>query len=329
MLTSATLAASRRLRLPGGPPRAVGRRLTGDGAGNLPVAVRLPEPVRLRHPDRHSRSARGRGGPRVGDRSPRSSTSPTRPTAACSRSSPATRRSSAPRARCGRPIGGRWPLLVQGEASRDQLLRRFREAGNAILLGTDSFWEGVDVPGRALRALVLCKLPFKVPSRAAHVGAARAPGGAGRGRVHGLPAAARGAQAQAGVRPADPQPARRRAWWCCSTAGSPPSAMDRWCWAACRARSGSSRPGRRCGPSAKTSLPVTASGPRYDSGRATVEDRLHRPQLCRAREGAGQRGAEGAADLPQAAEFAPRRREARSSCRRSRRRSSSRARSAS
>ena len=61
-------------------------------------------------------------------------------------------------------IGGRWPLLVQGEASRDLLLRRFREAGNAILLGTDSFWEGVDVPGRALRALVLCKLPFKVPS---------------------------------------------------------------------------------------------------------------------------------------------------------------------
>jgi ATP-dependent DNA helicase DinG len=61
-------------------------------------------------------------------------------------------------------IGGRWPLLVQGEASRDQLLRRFRESGNAILLGTDSFWEGVDVPGRALRALVLSKLPFKVPS---------------------------------------------------------------------------------------------------------------------------------------------------------------------
>jgi ATP-dependent DNA helicase DinG len=44
------------------------------------------------------------------------------------------------------------------------LLRRFREAGNAILLGTDTFWEGVDVPGRALRALMLTKLPFKVPS---------------------------------------------------------------------------------------------------------------------------------------------------------------------
>ncbi|HEU5169623.1 MAG TPA: helicase C-terminal domain-containing protein [Gemmatimonadales bacterium] len=61
-------------------------------------------------------------------------------------------------------LGARWPLLVQGEAARDLLLRRFREAGNAILLGTDSFWEGVDVPGRALRALVLHKLPFKVPS---------------------------------------------------------------------------------------------------------------------------------------------------------------------
>ena len=61
-------------------------------------------------------------------------------------------------------VGTRWPLLVQGEAPRDQLLRRFRESGSAVLLGTDSFWEGVDVPGRALRALILAKLPFKVPS---------------------------------------------------------------------------------------------------------------------------------------------------------------------
>src|SRR5437762_1278959 len=61
-------------------------------------------------------------------------------------------------------VGPRWPLLVQGEGQRDHLLRRFREAGSAILLGTDSFWEGVDVPGRALRVLILAKLPFKVPS---------------------------------------------------------------------------------------------------------------------------------------------------------------------
>lgn len=61
-------------------------------------------------------------------------------------------------------LGNRWPILVQGESPRDNLLRRFREAENAILLGTDSFWEGVDVPGRALRTLILNKLPFKVPS---------------------------------------------------------------------------------------------------------------------------------------------------------------------
>jgi ATP-dependent DNA helicase DinG len=61
-------------------------------------------------------------------------------------------------------LGHRWPLIVQGEGPRDGLLRRFRECGNAILLGTDSFWEGVDVPGRALRVLVLTKLPFKVPN---------------------------------------------------------------------------------------------------------------------------------------------------------------------
>jgi ATP-dependent DNA helicase DinG len=61
-------------------------------------------------------------------------------------------------------VGARWPLLVQGEGPRDLLLRRFRDLGTAILLGTDSFWEGVDVPGRSLRGLVLAKLPFKVPS---------------------------------------------------------------------------------------------------------------------------------------------------------------------
>ncbi|MEO8480498.1 MAG: ATP-dependent DNA helicase, partial [Gemmatimonadota bacterium] len=61
-------------------------------------------------------------------------------------------------------LGDRFPLLLQGDGQRDQLIRRFRESGNAILFGTDSFWEGVDVPGRALRGLILAKLPFKVPS---------------------------------------------------------------------------------------------------------------------------------------------------------------------
>ncbi len=74
----------------------------------------------------------------------------------------------------------RWPLLVQGEAPRDRLLARFRESGSAILLGTDSFWEGVDVPGFALRALVLAKLPFRVPTEpltAARLEAVEAQGG--------------------------------------------------------------------------------------------------------------------------------------------------------
>jgi ATP-dependent DNA helicase DinG len=56
-------------------------------------------------------------------------------------------------------------LLVQGQnASRDQLLRRFREEPKSILLGTDSFWEGIDVVGEALELLLVAKLPFEVPS---------------------------------------------------------------------------------------------------------------------------------------------------------------------
>lgn len=56
------------------------------------------------------------------------------------------------------------PVFVHGDDSRDNLLRRFRESERGILLGTASFWEGVDVPGRALRGLIIAKLPFRVPS---------------------------------------------------------------------------------------------------------------------------------------------------------------------
>jgi ATP-dependent DNA helicase DinG len=54
-------------------------------------------------------------------------------------------------------------LLVQGEGPREQLLREFREDGSAVLLGTTSFWEGVDVKGSALRLVVIEKLPFASP----------------------------------------------------------------------------------------------------------------------------------------------------------------------
>ena len=55
------------------------------------------------------------------------------------------------------------PLLVQGEAPRERLLREFREHGDAVLLGTASFWEGVDVKGDALTLVVIDKLPFAPP----------------------------------------------------------------------------------------------------------------------------------------------------------------------
>jgi ATP-dependent DNA helicase DinG len=58
----------------------------------------------------------------------------------------------------------RWPLFVQGEDTPARLLERFVESGSGILLGTASFWEGVDVPGRALRGLIIQRLPFKVPT---------------------------------------------------------------------------------------------------------------------------------------------------------------------
>jgi len=61
---------------------------------------------------------------------------------------------------------GEFPLLVQGEAPREQLLRAFRESGNAVLLGTASFWEGVDVKGDALRLVIIEKLPFASPDDA-------------------------------------------------------------------------------------------------------------------------------------------------------------------
>jgi ATP-dependent DNA helicase DinG len=54
-------------------------------------------------------------------------------------------------------------LLVQGEGSRERLLREFRDDGSAVLLGTTSFWEGVDVKGSALRLVVIEKLPFASP----------------------------------------------------------------------------------------------------------------------------------------------------------------------
>ncbi len=56
-----------------------------------------------------------------------------------------------------------FPLLLQGEGSRSDLLERFRRTGNAVLVGSQSFWEGIDVRGRALSLVVIDKLPFAPP----------------------------------------------------------------------------------------------------------------------------------------------------------------------
>ncbi len=59
--------------------------------------------------------------------------------------------------------GWDYPLLVQGEGSRTELLQRFRSLGNAVLVGSQSFWEGVDVRGDALSVVMIDKLPFAPP----------------------------------------------------------------------------------------------------------------------------------------------------------------------
>jgi len=59
--------------------------------------------------------------------------------------------------------GMEYPLLMQGESTRTELLERFRHHGNAVLVGSQSFWEGVDVRGEALSVVIIDKLPFAPP----------------------------------------------------------------------------------------------------------------------------------------------------------------------
>ncbi len=56
-----------------------------------------------------------------------------------------------------------YPVLSQNDAPKSELLRRFRELGNAVLIGSQSFWEGVDVQGDALSLVMIDKLPFAPP----------------------------------------------------------------------------------------------------------------------------------------------------------------------
>lgn len=71
--------------------------------------------------------------------------------------------------KCAKALEGqlrkhRFPLFKQGTTSRKEILDQFKSTDYSVLFGTDSFWEGVDVAGEALRCVVLVKLPFRVPS---------------------------------------------------------------------------------------------------------------------------------------------------------------------
>jgi ATP-dependent DNA helicase DinG len=61
-----------------------------------------------------------------------------------------------------------YDVLVQGEAPRERLLRRFREEVDSVLIATSTFWQGVDVPGQSLSLLVIDKLPFSAPGDPLH-----------------------------------------------------------------------------------------------------------------------------------------------------------------
>jgi len=63
-----------------------------------------------------------------------------------------------------RPLLPQLTLMTQGDAPNNVLLERFRENGRAVLFATASFWQGVDVPGQALRLVIIDKLPFDVPT---------------------------------------------------------------------------------------------------------------------------------------------------------------------
>jgi ATP-dependent DNA helicase DinG len=61
------------------------------------------------------------------------------------------------------PIASKINLLTQGTESKQKLLENFKSSNHSVLLGTDSFWEGVDVQGEALRCVIITKLPFRSP----------------------------------------------------------------------------------------------------------------------------------------------------------------------
>ena len=165
----------------------------------LYVPERMPGP---NSPGLHA--SRGRGGAAGGRGEPRARVPPVHQPARDARGARAAQ------GRLCRARAMTFPLLLQGEDSRTELLERFRRLGNAVLVASQSFWEGVDVRGEALSLVMIDRLPFAPPDDP--VLAARIEQHQRRGaqRLHGVPAARGGDHAQAGRRPPDPRRNRPR-----------------------------------------------------------------------------------------------------------------------
>ena len=101
-----------------------------------------------------------------------------------------------------------YPTLLQGTGPRNALLDEFRTTPNCVLFATSSFWQGVDVPGEQLSCVIIDKLPFAVPSDPVVEARVRAVREERRQSVLRLPDSAGRDRAEAGLRPADPQPDR-------------------------------------------------------------------------------------------------------------------------
>ena len=163
VFTSATSDSGGRVLVLGGEDRPRQGRGKGAASSDLPVALQLQGKCAPRRA--HGCAAAGCA-PATSRFSRASSRGPSDPAAA-----PAS--FSSPRIPCfGKPMRTCSPcwqargirILKQGDDERSRLLDAFRAERSSVLFATDSFWEGVDAPGETLQMVILCRLPFRVPT---------------------------------------------------------------------------------------------------------------------------------------------------------------------
>ena len=115
-----------------------------------------------------------------------------------------------------------YPMFVQGTVPRGVLIEQFRRTPNAVLFGTSSFWQGVDVMGEALSCVIIDRIPFASPGDPGRGGPDRGAAAARHRRVRRLPGPARDPDAAAGRRPPHPASAGSRR----DRAARPAAAVD-------------------------------------------------------------------------------------------------------